>query len=138
MMAVGRVRATSSSGAPSCQADSKEVPEYLGRRLGEAYDRFLQAVPTNGYAVVDESGWHLSADATEKLDQDAAARWAPLKSWLSKTMRRIRLPDLLIEVDNDLDFTRHFMTPAQRQEPSPEDVCGLLAAVMAHGCNIGA
>ncbi len=35
-------------------------------------------------------------------------------------------------MDNDLSFTRHFMTPAQRQDPTPEDICALLAAVMAH------
>jgi hypothetical protein len=53
-------------------------------------------------------------------------------------MRRVKLPELLIEVDNELSFTRHFLTPAQRQEPSPEDICAVLAAVMAHGCNLGA
>ena len=52
-------------------------------------------------------------------------------------MRRVRLPDLLIEVDNELGFTRHFMTPAERQGRVPEDICMILAAVMAQGCNIG-
>ena len=52
-------------------------------------------------------------------------------------MRRVKLPDLLIEVDNQLGFTRNFLTPAQREEPSPEDICSVLAAVMAHGCNLG-
>ncbi len=49
----------------------------------------------------------------------------------------MKLPDLLIEVDNQLGFTRNFLTPAQREEPSPEDICAVLAAVMAHGCNLG-
>ena len=53
-------------------------------------------------------------------------------------MRRVKLPELLIEVDNELGFTRHFLTPAQRQEPSPENICAVLAAIMAHGCNLGA
>ena len=52
-------------------------------------------------------------------------------------MRRVKLPELLIEVDNQLGFTRNFLTPAQREEPSPEDICAVLAAVMAHGCNLG-
>ena len=52
-------------------------------------------------------------------------------------MRCIRLPELLIEVDNELGFTHHFMPQPQRQDSSPEDVCAVLAAVMAHGCNIG-
>jgi hypothetical protein len=53
-------------------------------------------------------------------------------------MRRVKLPELLIEVDNELGFTRRFLTAVQRQEPSPEDICVVLAAVMAHGCNLGA
>ncbi len=52
-------------------------------------------------------------------------------------MRHVQLPDLLIEVDNQLGFTRNFLTSAQPQEPSPEDICAVLAAVMAHGCNLG-
>ena len=51
--------------------DPKEVAQYLDRRLGDAYDRFLQSAPANSYAVADESGWHLSVDATEKLDEEA-------------------------------------------------------------------
>ncbi len=52
-------------------------------------------------------------------------------------MRRTHLPQLLIEVDNDLGFTRHFM-PAAQSDRVPEDVCLVLAAVLALGCNIGA
>ena len=52
-------------------------------------------------------------------------------------MRTVRLPDLLIEVDNDLRFTDHFLPPAQRGGRDAEDVCQLLAVVLAHGCNIG-
>jgi TnpA family transposase len=123
------------SGLPS---DPTQVPESLARRLGDAYDRFLKTAPTNSYAVVDEEGWHLSAEPTEKLSQEAQDRLVHLKSWLGKNMRRVKLPELLIEVDNELGFTRHFLTAAQRQEPSPEDICAVLAAVIAHGCNLGA
>ncbi|QDV39622.1 Tn3 transposase DDE domain protein (plasmid) [Tautonia plasticadhaerens] len=52
-------------------------------------------------------------------------------------MRTVRLPDLLIEVDNDLRFTDHFLPPAQRGGRDAEDVCTLLAVVLAHGCNLG-
>jgi hypothetical protein len=56
------------SGLPS---DPKRAAEYLTRRLDCAYDSFLKTAPTNSYAVVDEQGWHLSADTGEKLDQEA-------------------------------------------------------------------
>jgi TnpA family transposase len=122
------------SGLP---ADPKQVAEHLTRRLGDAYDGFLKTAPANSYAVIDEQGWHLSADSGEKLDQETHGHLTNLKSWLAKNMRRVKLPELLIEVDNELGFTRHFLAPAQRQESSPENICVVLAAVMAHGCNLG-
>jgi TnpA family transposase len=123
------------SGLP---ADPKLVPDYLNSRLNKAYDQFLATAPSNSYAVADETGWHLSVDNAEKLDDADQEKLSRLKSWLGKNMRRVRLPELLIEVDNDLSFTRHFFGPAQRQDTSAEDICAVLATIMAHGCNIGA
>jgi hypothetical protein len=37
-------------------SDTKQVPEHLARRLGKAYERFLNAAPKNSYAVVDKDG----------------------------------------------------------------------------------
>ena len=71
------------------------------------------------------------------MDAAAQTRLGDLRKWLTKQMRSIRLPDLLIEVDNDLRFTDHFLPPAQRGGRDAEDVCTLLAVVLAHGCNIG-
>jgi TnpA family transposase len=122
------------SGLP---ADPKNVPDHLTKRLNTAYDLFLKTAPANTYATADEDGWHLSTDAAETLDAAAHTRLGDLRKWLTKQMRTIRLPDLLIEVDNDLRFTDHFVPPAQRGERDAEDVCTLLAVVLAHGCNIG-
>ena len=52
-------------------------------------------------------------------------------------MRIIKLPELLIDVDNDLKFTRHFMAISQLEKPSIDNICAVLATIMAHGCNIG-
>jgi hypothetical protein len=69
------------SGLPS---DTKQVQEYLARRLGEAYERFLKTAPSNSYAVVDKDGWRLSAEPTEKLDQEEQDRLAHLNpGWQS-------------------------------------------------------
>jgi TnpA family transposase len=122
------------SGLP---ADPKDVRDHLTKRLNTAYDLFLKTAPDNTYATVDQDGWHLSTDAAETLDAAAQTRLGNLRKWLTKQMRTIRLPDLLIEVDNDLRFTDHFVPPAQRGGRDAEDVCTLLAVVLAHGCNIG-
>lgn len=38
-------------------ADAADVPDYLTRRLNGAFDRFLEGLPENSYASVDEEGW---------------------------------------------------------------------------------
>jgi TnpA family transposase len=122
------------SGLP---ANPKDVPGYLTKRLNIAYDLFLKMAPGNSFATADEDGWHLSKDAAETLDAAAQTRLGDLRKWLAKHMRTVRLPDLLIEVDNDLRFTNHFLPPAQRGGRDAEDVCQILAVVLGHGCNIG-
>ena len=117
--------------------DASAVPDYLRQRLNSAYDQFLLTSDSNTYANADEKGWHFNVDPTEKLNAVEQRQLDQLKDWLGEHMRWIRLPDLLIEVDNELGFTRHFMTAQQRQTMNPEKVCTVLAAVMAQGCNIG-
>jgi hypothetical protein len=51
-----------------------KVPEYLAHLL---------LAPCNSYAMVDKDGWRLSAEPTEKLDQEGQDRLAHLKSWLA-------------------------------------------------------
>ena len=122
------------SGLP---ADPNEVPAYLKDRLNKAYDLFLRTDPRNKHATAKDGRWHLSADPPERLAEDAEAQLHRLKGWLARHMAPIRLPDLLIEVDNELRFTNHFLSPGQRVDRKADDVCLRLATVLAHGCNIG-
>lgn len=52
-------------------------------------------------------------------------------------MHHIKLRQLLIEVDNDLHFTHHFLPPTQSQSRPANEVVSILAAVMTHGCKFG-
>ena len=117
--------------------EAKDVPVYLTERLNLAYDQFLESLPENAYASVDEDGWRLSTDQAEKLDTDSEQRLDELNEWLSDNLRNIKLPELLIEVDNELQFTSHFTLPTQHNNREAEHVCMVLATIMAHGCNIG-
>jgi TnpA family transposase len=116
---------------------AEEVPAYLTDRLNRVYERFLALLPENTYASVNEEGWQLSVDPGERLDQVGEQRLQSLKTWLGSQLREIKLPELLIEVDNDLHFSQHFMLPAQPNLREAEQVCIILATLMAHGCNIG-
>jgi len=122
------------SNLPRCPED---IHVHLTERLDHAYDLFLRGAPDNSYATADENGWHLSVDPSNKLSDEAQAKLKHMKDWLASHMRSVRLPELLIEVDNELRFTRHFMVPGHREERNPEDICLILTTLMAHGCNIG-
>ena len=52
-------------------------------------------------------------------------------------MRQIKLPQLVIEVDNDLNFTKHFLLPHQQANRKVDDVCAVLVSMMPNGCFIG-
>lgn len=114
-----------------------KVVAFLTQKLNQAFDDFLEKLPQNTYAQLDEKGWKVSKDQTIELTQEQEAQLKKIKRYLAKHMRVIKLPQLLIEVDNELRFTPLFMSPAQQKNPSVEDIRTIIATIMAHGCNIG-
>jgi len=118
-------------------SNPKEAIAYLKSRLARSYDRFLETLPGNVYAKIEGDTWKLSVDPGEDLVEKDAFNLTILKQWLGKNMRSIRLPELLIEVDNKLHFTKSFLSPTLRESRSPEEICNLIVAIMAYGCNIG-
>lgn len=113
----------------------ENVPDYLTQRLDRAYDRYFESSPEE--VTFGHKGWSLKSDPAEEHSQADLAQLTQLHQWLRKKMRRIRLPDLLIEVDNALHFTRHFQASANRNPQNPKEVCSTIAAIIAHGCNLG-
>jgi len=114
-----------------------EVSIYLENRLQQAFDYFLQREKDNTFAKAGKEGWVLSIDPAEELNSEQKQKLEILTHWLSQHMRTIKLPDLLIEVDNDLHFTNSFLPATRRHERTSEDVCNILTTIMAYGCNIG-
>lgn len=121
----------------SLPVKAEDVPDYLTTRLNQAYDRFLELLPKNTYADVNDDGWQLSVDPADKMDAAHKQLLETLKAWLGENIRLIKLPELLIEVDNELHLTHHFMGPLQQGQRQAEQVCTVLATIMAHGCNVG-
>ena len=118
-------------------ASGKQATLYLKNRLALAYDRFLETVPQNAYAKIDGNRWHLSVDNPEPLNPTEEKKLEQLRNWIKAHQRCVKLPQLLIEVDNELNYTRHFLPLSlSTTRPTPE-ICAIIAAVMAHGCNIG-
>ncbi len=124
----------SRAGLPS---DPGKVASYLTQRLNQAFDQFLEYLPQNEYARIDNDAWKITTDPNEKLERGTDDRLKPLKDWLGQHIRTIKLPDLLIEVDNELQFSRHFMTATDTNGPDAQQICETLAAIMAHASEIG-
>ncbi len=116
---------------------AQEVPQYLEARLQKAFDHFLSREKGNTFASINESGWVLSKDPAEEFSEAKKQQLVRLNQWLGEHMRIIKMPDLLIEVDNELHFTNTFLPAARRHDRSSEDVCSIITSLMAYGCNIG-
>ena len=116
--------------------DPAPAVEHLKIRLSDAFDRFLQGVPDNRQVVFDDDGWQLKTDPAEHPAPAHADSLVDLHRWLDTRSRSIRLADLLIEVENDLGSSVHFQRPGETRV-DPGEVCALLAAILAHGCNLG-
>ena len=115
----------------------EDAAEYLKEGLSKTYDQFLETLSGNTYARVEGDRWHLSVDSAEPLPTSEEIKLEQFKEWLKKHQRKIKLPQLLIEVDNELHFTRHFLPPVQGKDRPVDEICAIIAAVMANGCNIG-
>ena len=117
-------------------AQPGQATEQLKARLTQAFDRFLEGVSDNRQVAFDEKGWRLKTDQGEQLDPERSQDLAAMRRWLAARTRSIRLADLLIEVENDLAFSAHFHHPGETRMDA-EETCALLAAIIAHGCNLG-
>jgi len=115
----------------------EDISVYLTNRLNLAYDNFLASLPENTYAAVNVDGWTLSSNKAEKLNKETEKKLENLTLWLDDNLRQIKLPELLIEVDNELHFTHPFLSPVQPIVRNAESICHIIATIMAHGCLIG-
>lgn len=122
------------SGLPT---DAKEVSTYLTERLHKAIDEFIRHENSNKYAKVENGKWVLSVDDAYQLNEDDDKALVQLKEFLKQHMRKIKLPDLLIEVDNDLHITNYFMTYEQRKIRDKDAIVSIIATWMAWGSGIG-
>lgn len=121
----------------SFPSEPSQVAQYFTNRLKDAYLNYFIKESDNDYAKVDNGKWKLSTDPAETLPPEQKRQLKEMKSWLNKRMRPIKLPDLLIEVDNDIHYTQPLMLPGYDNEPSVDAIFGVIATLMAHGCNIG-
>jgi hypothetical protein len=107
--------------------DRSQVREYFTKRLEKSYEGYFNHEPDNEYAKVVNGKWILGADPAETLPIEKKKELDAMKSWLNKRMRPIKLPELLIEVDNDIHFTKPLTLPGEDGSSSIDSIFGVLA-----------
>lgn len=121
----------------SLPVKASDIPQYLTERLHKAIDDFVRQEENNYYAYVDNGKWILSVDEAYQLSDEDEIALMRLKEFLKQHMRQIKLPDLLVEIDNDLHITNYFMTYEQRRTRDKDAIVTIIATWMAWGCGIG-
>jgi|GEM_PF-5210679 len=116
-------------------SDPHKVSIYLRKRLHKAFENFFDKAENNTYATIEDGQWVISTDKADTFSPEEAQNLLKLKTLLGSSMRSIKLPHLLIEVDNDIRFTNVFMSDSTDRRP--DEICNILATLMAHGCFIG-
>jgi len=117
--------------------NGEKAKDYLRKKLNAAYDAFLEKLPTNPDVKFDQDGWHFSKDEGEVLSPTQEENLKVLKHWMGSKIRMIKLPELLIQVNNDLNFTRYFLPPFEKDRAEEKDICAILATLLSQGSNIG-
>ena len=122
-----------------CYADlglSEQPGKHLAQLAGEigsAARAFVDGLPTNDFARVDQ-------DQLSLRRRDALAVTAELRSLrrlIESRMPRIRLEDILLDVDRCCGFTRAFRPLAGYEPHGTDTYRALLATLIAHGANLG-
>jgi hypothetical protein len=127
------------SSRTACYADlglSDRPAEHLAllaREIGSAATVFVDGLATNGFARIDQG--QLSLTRPDALTVTAELR--SLRRLIESRMPRIRLEDVLLDVDRGCGFTRAFRPLAGYEPRGTDTYRTLLATLIAHGTNLG-
>lgn len=114
-----------------------QAAQYLETLLNRSFEAFLTGLPNNTFVQIEKSGWSLSRDVAEATPPETDQALNELHAWLGQHIPSIKLPQLLIDIDNELHFTRHLVSPQRAASDPAGEVCNVIATVIAYGCNIG-
>jgi TnpA family transposase len=108
------------------------LAEFLPK-LTTRIESTIANLANNKEAFVQDGLVHLQSLKAEPLPD----RLKRLKERVDASWPQIRIQDLLVEVDSWLGFLGRFRTPRGRQAKDVDFLQGLLATLIAKGCNIG-
>jgi hypothetical protein len=106
-------------------------------KITAEFDRAVQAaergLPTNRFATIKDG--RLKLKKRDAMPVPRALR--ALRALISASMPKVRIEDLLQDVDEWCHFTNAFQPLGGYQPRSPDPYRSLLASLIAHGTNLG-
>lgn len=109
--------------------------EYIEERikvLNEKIKYISENIGTLNGITIEKDEIHVS-----RLEKDTPDEAKALSKLLYSMLPRIKLVDLLFEVDNWTSFTDQFIHASTGKKPSEEEKTVIIAALMAMGTNVG-
>lgn len=120
-------------GPRSAQADCDAFLDRMQRELDQQAAQTEKGLPANPYVGVKDGRLKLSKDKADP-EPESAKQLRPI---IESHLRQIRIERLLLEVDDLCGFTKQ-LRPLNGHMPQWENaVAVLIAAVIAHGTNLG-
>jgi len=112
-----------------------QAPDDFCARLQRAFDtvaqQAAQGLATNASVTLRRNRIHLK----KREALEVPPRLVELRRTLESTLPRVRIEDLLTQVNGWCDFTQVFRHPGERAPRMPHFFTTLLAALIAHGTN---
>lgn len=119
--------------------DSMEQVASMRKALETITATVNDGVPTNKLLKIDREKGTFTLSPFEGGDKKRARRIKQLRTLIQSELPRVDLVDILVDLDKETGFLRHFITPALKETRLPAIVLksNAIAALIAIGCNIG-
>ena len=114
--------------------DAGTAVERLTERLSDAFDRFLEGVADNRQVTFDDGCGSRRTRPSRPIRRNRTASASCTAGWMPATARS-GSPTCSSRSRTTSGSASTSKQPGERVDPG--EVCALLAAVLAHGCNLG-
>ena len=105
----------------------------LKREFNEVLERFSSTLPNNKFVALENGKLKLKREDALPIPE----KTKKLRKVIESAMPRIRIEDLLAKVDAWTEFSKHLRPPPDISEKSQNLKKTKLAALIAHGTNLG-
>ena len=117
----------------SLEKDTAGLCSSLKREFNEVFENFSDSSVTNKFVALENGKLKLKREDALPIPE----KTKQLRKVIESAMPRIRIEDLLAKVDVRTEFSRHLRPPPEIFERSLNLRKTKLAALIAHGTNLG-